>query len=75
MQSAGSIELGYASAATLLGLFKHLLDKRIISRSDALGILDDAIADLASAPNSGMNGASNYLKTAIRPEIAKHTTE
>jgi hypothetical protein len=72
MQSAGAIELGYASAAILLGLFDHLLEKGIISRDDALSICDDAITSLAAQPNVGMKGASNYLKTAIRPEIAKH---
>jgi hypothetical protein len=74
MQSASAHELGYASAAILLGLFERLLDKGIINRSDALAIVDQAVATLAATPNQSMNGAGRYLESAIRPEIAKHTT-
>jgi len=74
MQSASAHELGYASAAMLLGLFDRLFDKGVITRSDALAIIDDAVVTLAAAPNQSMNGAGRYLKSAIRPEIAKHTS-
>ena len=73
MQSASAHELGYASAAILLGLFERLLDKGVISRSDALAIVDEAAETLGSFPNQSMSGAARYLKSAIRPEIAKHT--
>jgi hypothetical protein len=74
MQSASAHELGYASAAILLGLFERLLEKKIISRNDALGIIDEAADVLSAIPNQSMNGAGRYLKSAIRPEIAKYAT-
>ena len=67
-------ELGYASAAILLGLFERLLDKGVISRGDALAVVDGAIETLSATPNQSMIGAGRYLKTAIRPEIAKHAS-
>ena len=72
MQSASAHELGYASAAVLFGLFDHLLEKRIISRNDALSIFDDAIKSLSNVPNQSMQGAATYLKSTIRPQIAQH---
>jgi hypothetical protein len=72
MQSASAHELGYANAAVLFGLFDHLLDKGIISRTDALSVFDDAIGSLNSVPNQSMQGAARYLETAIRPNIAQH---
>ena len=46
MNSAGAHELGYASVAIVGALLDRLVINKVISRSDAAAILDDAITTL-----------------------------
>ena len=49
MNTAGAHELGYASVAIVGALLDRLVINKVISRSDAAAILDDAIRWLADA--------------------------
>jgi hypothetical protein len=46
MNTAGAHELGYASVAIVGALLDRLVINKVISRSDAAAILDDAMTTL-----------------------------
>jgi hypothetical protein len=64
MQAAGSHELGYASAALLLGLFDVLASKGVLSRGDLNAVIVDAINKLEPSRNVvPMKGAIELIES------------
>jgi hypothetical protein len=63
MNSAGAHELGYASVAIVGALLDRLVINKVISRSDAAAILDDAITTLKGLGNLASVPGASFLAT------------
>jgi hypothetical protein len=73
MQTAGSSELGYANTALITALFDVLADKGILTATDLEMIARTAIRNLEPTQhNISVNGAINFIKGTIIPQIRKH---
>jgi hypothetical protein len=73
MNTAGAIELGYASAAIVGALLERLVAAKAISADDATGVLDDAIVSLQSLGHLASIPGAIRVVGDVRAELAKHS--
>ena len=61
--ASGSMELGYASAAIIVALINKLVQNNVISRSDPIEVMGDALKTMRpGAASKGVAGArANYV--------------
>jgi hypothetical protein len=70
--SSGPSELGYASAAVITALLDKLIQKSVISRPDAVEVLNDALDAMVPGSSSvGVAGGMRIIKESILPKINK----
>jgi hypothetical protein len=62
MNTAGAIELGYASSAIVTALLQHLVENEVLSPSDVNAILEKAIENVQSLRNVRVRGAIAVVK-------------
>jgi hypothetical protein len=72
MQTAGAIELGYASRAIISTLMKELVSSNVISTSAAFDILAKSVISLQSAGNLAWVPGAVAVVGDIRSDLAKH---
>jgi hypothetical protein len=66
----GSMELGYASAAIIIALINKLIQSDVISRSDAMGVMGDALKTMRpGAASKGVAGAIQIIEQSIVPNL------
>lgn len=71
MQTSGGTELGYASAAILTELLKHLVEIHVITPQAAVDILANAAISLEGLGNRvGVRGALGVI-AEVRSDLAK----
>jgi hypothetical protein len=71
MNTAGAIELGYASRAIIAALMKELVSSNVISTSTAFDILAKAVVSLQSAGNLAWVPGAVAVVGDIRSDLAK----
>jgi hypothetical protein len=72
MQTAGAIELGYASAAVLTALIRRLVRENVLTQEMAKDVLRDGIAILQ--PNwhiTSVQGAISLIQTGFEKDIER----
>ena len=72
MNSVGAHELGYASVAIVGALLDRLVINKVISRSDAAAILDDAITALKGLCNLASVPGAVRVVGDVSAHLAKH---
>ena len=72
MNTAGAHELGYASVAIVGALLDRLIINKVMSRSDAAAILDDAIATLKGLNNLASVPGAVRVVGDVSAHLAKH---
>ena len=72
MNTAGAIELGYASAAIVGALLERLVANKTITPADAKVVLDDAIVSLQSLGHLVSIPGAIRVVGDVRAELAKH---
>ena len=66
----GSMELGYASAAIIVALINKLVQNNVISRSDAIEVMGDALKTIRpGAASKGVAGAIQIIEQSIVPNL------
>jgi len=73
MNTAGAHELGYASAAIVAALLDTLIRNRLISRADASGTLNDAVAALQGLGNLASVPGAIRIVGDVSAQLAKHS--
>jgi hypothetical protein len=72
MNTAGAIELGYASSAIVGALLERLVVKGVLSPAETKIILDDAIISLQSLGHLVSVPGAIRIVSDVRAELAKH---